>query len=603
MVDLCWDGKRWQWGGRSGRNCISDAEQLLTILYPATTVASLSLDDVDSTREDVVEALRTFGGALDIPRILVKVIGEYMNEYTDAEGFPTFGGGSYFDISVEEEQPGIEMEDHQRELDIVDSYSMSITLCLATLGFLNVFATGRRSATVIREIGLLRDLASTRLTAAMVGLIRSFAVQTFDPASDTGQSMLGMVNQARGPQGQLVDALLLNLRGVRAGLRRELTIGSGEIGEELEREDRLFECGWSWGVVDGAREIEYVKASVPIQRAGIAENRPYLYYTVVALDGIQDLFTERTRVLGLLNEEQQRLARALQLRYDLTRQFWATLATFGEKRWPLEDVPWRTTDGRESDYYSLLLATIVLQYQTDRRGAGPTIRRIGALLEEMAARGRITRRATDGDQAVGLHVPGMRLRLNGSKKLGGPLLEWSVSSYSLMLFKRVIQVASLLSEPEDRARFLDLADDLWDHLRLRRIGSRDLWDQPAGIYALPPGYSPYERASWYHTERVMEALVAAAELAESQPIAASNIDELALAYVIEAEHVFDQELMLGTDESGVVMRDTFQTLQANLRRAREHLGRRPATAITLAQEVLRELDALAVARSATSRFL
>ncbi len=63
----------------------------------------------------------------------------------------------------------------------------------------------------------------------------------------------------------------------------------------------------------------------------MAEARPYLYFTVVALDGIQDLFSERTRILGLLDEEQQRLARALQLRLDLTRQFWAKIATFGRR--------------------------------------------------------------------------------------------------------------------------------------------------------------------------------------------------------------------------------------------------------------------------------
>ena len=99
-----------------------------------------------------------------------------------------------------------------------------------------------------------------------------------------------------------------------------------------------------------------------MQPTGVAEARPYLYFTVVALDGIQDLFSERTRLLGLLDEEQQRLARALQLRSDLTRQFWSKIATFGRGgRWPLEDLPWRTTDGRESDYYSVLLTSIVIE--------------------------------------------------------------------------------------------------------------------------------------------------------------------------------------------------------------------------------------------------
>ena len=97
------------------------------------------------------------------------------------------------------------------------------------------------------------------------------------------------------------------------------------------------------------------------QPTGVAEARPYLYFTVAALDGIQDLFSEQTRLRGLLDVEQQRLSRALQLRWDVTRQFWAKIATFGGgDRWPIEDLPWTTTDGSESDYYSLLLTSIVI---------------------------------------------------------------------------------------------------------------------------------------------------------------------------------------------------------------------------------------------------
>ena len=139
------------------------------------------------------------------------------------------------------------------------------------------------------------------------------------------------------------------------------------MADELENQGRLFECGWSWGIVDGAPEVNSA-SDVGAQPAGVAEARPYLYFTVGALDGIQDLFSERTRLLGLLNEEQQRLARALQLRSDLTRRFWTKIATFGRGgRWPLEDLPWRTTDGGESDYYSVLLTSIVIEGAASER--------------------------------------------------------------------------------------------------------------------------------------------------------------------------------------------------------------------------------------------
>ena len=89
----------------------------------------------------------------------------------------------------------------------------------------------------------------------------------------------------------------------------------------------------------------------------VRQQVPFLYFTVNALDGIADLFSARTVILGLLNEEQQRLTAALRLRWELTQRYWATIATFGEARWPLEDIPWKTTDGRESDYYSLLVTS------------------------------------------------------------------------------------------------------------------------------------------------------------------------------------------------------------------------------------------------------
>ena len=161
----------------------------------------------------------------------------------------------------------------------------------------------------------------------------------------------------------------------------------------------------------------------------------------------------------------------------------------------------------------------------------------------------------------------------------------------------------MLGVTEERVRFLDLADEVWDHLRQRRFGGVDLWDQPAEVFGVDSGMIPYTAPSWYHTERVMEALVVAADLAEKPPIAAEGITELALDLVAEPEHVFNQELMLGTAETAAVVRDTFATIQANLRRSRDLIARRPATAITLAQDVLRQLDGLAAARAATSRFL
>jgi hypothetical protein len=598
-VDYSYRRGEWAWGGRSGRNSISDAEQLLTILYPATTIETLKVDAVDQTADDVLEYLNALGNAQDIPRRLMKFIGDYMETYL-VDGTPDFSGNDYFDV---EDSEGGAMKPEQRKLHVIDSFSMSVTLCLSTLGFLRVYRQGLRSQRMLQEVDRLEKLSSQRLTAAMVGLLRSFTVNTFDPSDPPGQVLCTMLNQNGVATEILVRSLLEELAPIRAALRQELTIGIGQLGEELENRGRLFECGWSWGIVDGAAEIPFVTDIGP-QPVGVAEARPYLYCTVVALDGIQDLFSARTRSLGLLNEEQQRLARALQLRWDLTRQFWATVATFGGDRWPLEDLPWKTTDGRESDYYSVLLTSILIEGASSERIGDAYIDRIGRVLEELSNRGRITRRPVENDPAVALHLPGMRLRLIGSEKVAeGPRLAWTVSSFTLLVLKRILRVAELLDDSSLRVRFLQLADPIWGHIERRRIqgpGARGLWDDPTQVFAAAPFFD-YERPSWYHTERVIEVLVAAASVTESRSTATPELLESASQLLAEAEQLFDRERLRGTDDTGEQMRESFQVVAAKLRRARDILSDRPGTASVLAGDVLRELDMVDAARQDTAR--
>jgi hypothetical protein len=599
-VTYCYRDGRWSWGGRSGRNSISDAEQLLTILYPATAIYSLNVDQVHQTADDVLDCLASLGSALDIPRRLIGVLREYMRDYLDDET-PDFSGDSYFEVFEDATTP----ESEQLKLHVVDSYSTSVSLCLATLGFLRVYRQGIRSAGMRREIEELEKLTSKRLTAAMVGLLRSFTINTFLPTDPPGQAMCRMLNQGNIASESLVHDLLGDLAEVRASLQQELTLGLGQVADELENPERLFECGWSWGVVDGAPKVDSAE-DIGDQPVGTADARPYLYFTVVALDGIQDLFSERTRILGLLSEEQQRLARALQLRWDLTRQFWAKIATFGAgRRWPLEDLPWTTSDGAESDYYSLLLASIVIEGASSERGLDVDIERVGRLLEELANRGRITRRPTADDPAIALHLPGMRLRLYGSEKTSeGPLLQWTVSSYASLVLKRLLRVAELTDDKVTRLRFLDLAGQIWAHIEQRRIeapNGRGLWDEPTQVFTGTP-FDPYGGPSWYHTERVIEALVAAANVTQSRAASADpELAQFAVQLIAEAEQLFDQELLRGTNDAGMRLREMHQVVGAKLRRARELLDDRPGTAGVLAAEVLRELDTVDAARQDTTR--
>lgn len=601
---VSWQKDHWQWGGQVQSNSISDAEQLLCLLMPASQVSVFGLDDPDRTGEDMLKALEPLGGATEIPRKLASILTEYFNQYTDESGSPVFSGGSYFDTLEE----GTEPTDAQRRLDIVDSFAMSVTLSLATIGFVKVFRTSTRREELVNQLNELNEMASTRLTAAMIGLLRSFSVNVFDADASFGQNLCRMVNQSGLPRKDVVAGLQRELRQTMASFR-EVLIGSGQV-SDLDSPNQLFECGWSWGIVESAPEVPNVidPQTVGNNRHGLAEQAPYLYFTVVALDAIEDLFSERTRILGLLNEEQQRLSRALQLRSDLTRSYWATVATFGGGRtWPLEDIPWRTTDGEESDYYTLQVTSLAVKNLTQQRGSDAELMRVAMVLSELANRARITRRPVRNDSALGLHHPGFQLRLYygpQSRKAHPeePTLAWTVSEFAPLLLQRMANLAGLFNDVRQRGTVLDMADRVWDHLldrRLKQTIGRNLWDYPTG--ALPDlGASQADLPSWYYTQRVVQALVVTANVLDRPPLRSEEMVDFAFELLSEAEHLFDRALIHGV-ASGSSMDGPVKMIRANLRRAREVLADRPGTAAVLASNVLNMLSEISTGEQKVHR--
>lgn len=590
-VRRSWQDGVWQWGGRHGSNSISDAEQLLCLLAPATQLSSFKVDRPDETAEEILKVLRPLGTATQIPRVLSQVLMDYFTRYSDATGAPVFSGGTYFTADDSATGP----TEEQSQLDIVDSYAMSVTLALATIGFVKVFRGAVRRDEILQEIAALEAMASKRLSAAMVGLLRSFSVYVFDVDSSEGQVLTRTLNQGGLPQRQVVAQFRRQLEETMASFR-EVLIGSGQV-SDLEGVNRLFECGWSWGVVRDAPVIETTE-DVGDQPKGVAEEKPYLYFTVIALDAIEDLFSERTRILGLLNDEQQRLARALQLRFDLTRSYWATVATFGNgHRWPLEDIPWQATDADVTDYYTLLVTSLAVKGLVNLRGTDAELVRVGRVLGELANRARITRRPTVADPALSLHEPGVRLSLIGSEELGGSRLSWVVTEFSALLMQRTSYIAALVSDTEQRAALLELADLAWDHLAARQLDSGSavsLWDQPGKVFRQLD--ASYAEPSWYYTERVVQGLITTATMLRRAPLHSDRLADLARDLLSEAEHLYDQELLSGAAEAGPKMRQTLQVVRVNLRRAREILQDRPGTAVALSTEVLRTLDEFAAAR-------
>lgn len=587
------DGK-WSWGGRQGTNSISDAEQLLCLMFPASKLPGFNLGVPDKTAEDVLEALALLGDSVEIPKLLLRIVGEYLHNYTGDEGRAIFSGGSYY-VSTE---PGAEPNPEQRDLDIVDSLSLSVTLMLNVLEFLKDFRKSVNREALRKEIGELERLASNRLTAAMVGLLRSFTVNVFEPKSDAGRTLIRTINQVNIPEHRILQDIQRELDPVRAGLR-DLSIGSGQVDLD-DNPNHLFECGWTWGVVKGAPTVETPEHVGP-QPGGHASDAPILYFTYIALFGLADLFSQRTRQLGLLNPDQVNLMEALQRRWELTQSYWSIVAMHGRGRWPLEDIPWRTTDGKESDYYSLCVIAVVAQHLRRQRATDFDLGRVTGVLEELAIRGRITRRAGVGDPPIAMHVPGVGLHLRGSEELDGPRMAWVVSDFAVTLLKRTIWVTSLAESTKLRERLLPLAEETWSHLLGRRCSNgcaKGLWDHPGNAF---PGIDEHhDSPSWDFTERVIEFLVVAAESTVRSPLHSPTLATVAVELLSEAELRYDQEMLIWSANFGPAMQTKLRSIQAQLQRARTVLSDRPGSSTALAVDALRELEALAMARENAS---
>lgn len=602
LLSACYRNGSWEWGGREGANSISDAEQLLCLLYPATEIDGFALDRPDDIADDIRVVLSPLGNGARIGAAITGLLEDYIERYTD-EGVPVFAAGSYLQSS-DDREPTAE----QRRLDVVDSYSMSLTLCLAALKFLRGFQgfvraqTRREAVELAARIDVLDERIRSRLTAAMIGLVRSFVVQTVTPESKAGQAMLSMLNQTGSPTSVVVEAVSQRLERVRIRLRNDLTL-SQTPDVDLYDESQLFECGWSWGLVSKSAPIDFVDMPIAAQ-PGHAVARPYLHFTVVALDGINDLTSARTRELDLLDADQRRLAEALQLRWDLAQRYWSAVARFGSGRWPLEDIPWRTSDGEESDYFSLIVSAVLMQDLLNREASDDDLTRAAPVFDELARRGRIISRLTESDPARSLHIPGVRLRLIGSEAVDdGPPLHWIVGDYPTVLLKRSLQAARLSGNLETRDKLMELAQETMGHLDRRtfRDGSATgLWDDPGRVFG---GELATGRPSWYITERVVECLVAADRMFREPPLRSPSLMQRTMEMLTEAEHLLNRELLELSEEDVSSNRAALARVEQRLSRARDVIDERPGTALSLATQSLLELDELAFARQDATRSL
>lgn len=151
------DAGTWSWDEWGGLSSVADAERLLCLLYPATELQAFRLDDPDTTQLDVERALQNAGDSSEIPAKLVEILGDFMERHRGQDG-PAFAGGHCF----APQDPERELSQEQRDVGVVDSYSLSITLCLAALGFLKVYRRKTQRASTLARIDQLRDDTSAR---------------------------------------------------------------------------------------------------------------------------------------------------------------------------------------------------------------------------------------------------------------------------------------------------------------------------------------------------------------------------------------------------------------------------------------------------------
>lgn len=524
----------------SGRNSIMDAEALLCLLHPQTSIDAFSIRTARRARgigvDHINELFRAHAEAgeplaNDGIKFIVEIAKNYLefNRRSDNKT-PRFDAGAYLEpvgsltSTADDESP-----------DTVDSLSVSLSVCLRLL-YLMGPAGWRKYADpkMWDDCDEVYRLASERLTAALRGLIRCFAYSEYDIGTWEEKTLV------KWPGSDHEDSEIIELR-------RRL----GRLGYSVD-DSQAFECGWSWAPHSKSRDDALAGHDENV--AVYADPYPYLYCTLLALDGIDDLLEPWTESEELLDGTQLELAARLRNLSDLAKRYWAAIAfspsKVEESRWALEEIPWRTADGNVSLQWTLYVYGIALyQNLAGHRARNPSeLRRLIAVLEELAERARLIRIPVDStlapevqcvlqkegpglleeavrDPALSLHWPGLRLKLADSND--DPIYELLIYDFAPQLLKRASILLASIADLEQRERLRTLIDSVWDQHLGRRANQTNpsvpkWWDFPeraylevskrnAAIVSSRGGKQVVPSArvrSWYITQRVTEALVA-----------------------------------------------------------------------------------------------
>ena len=326
-----------------------------------------------------------------------------------------------------------------------------------------------------------------------------------------------------------------------------------------------------------------------------------MYFTVAALDAIHAL---HNRSGYHLNPDQHELAQFLRTRAEITENYWFLMATYGDGRWPLEDIPWTTTDSESSVYSSLFMTSITIRLMGKREQTNRKLRRITNLLKEFAGHGRITRRVMrEDDPGAFVHVVGRNLELVGSDKLGGPTLGWRLTDYAFLLLKRTLELQSNTTTIQEYRDLMRLAQLLWHNLNIRRHGSdhphEGLWDNPTNSgYPIDKSTDPID-FTWRHTFKAIDCLVLAAEnIRDNHKVENISMNELTQMLLTEANRELDRVLLQGHQNSGEKIAELIRNIERRLRWAEEQWrSNNTGMAIALVFKSLEELHPLKKAKA------
>ena len=92
-----------------------------------------------------------------------------------------------------------------------------------------------------------------------------------------------------------------------------------------------------------------------------------------------------------------------------------------------------------------------------------------------------------------------------------------------------------------------------------------------------------------------EAMVLAAQFAISEPARSRSLEGLAHEILVEAEHVYDQELLRGSGNAGPALAQEIRSVGLTIRHAKDVVDERPGTAFALGVKALIDLDRLIAA--------